>query len=60
VIICGNALGYRLDDHGSISGKGNNGIFSLYLHVQPCSEAQPASYPMSTGGSYTKNKVARA
>jgi hypothetical protein len=38
---------YRLDDRGSIPGRGKG--FSSSLFVQTSSEAHPASYPMGTG-----------
>jgi hypothetical protein len=49
----GIALGYGLDDRSSkvrfLAGAGN---FSLHHHVQNGSGAHPASYPMSTRGSF--------
>jgi hypothetical protein len=57
----GIALGYGLDDRGSRvrfpEGAGN---FSLHHHVQNGSGAQPASYPMGTGGSFPGGKAAGA
>jgi hypothetical protein len=57
----GIALGYGLDDRGSMvrfpAGAGN---FSLHHRVQNGSRAQPASYPMGTGGSFPGGKAARA
>jgi hypothetical protein len=59
--LVGIALGYRLDDRGSRfrfpAGAGN---FSLHHRVQNGSGAQPASYPMVTGGSFPRDKAAAA
>jgi hypothetical protein len=41
---------YRLDDRGSIPGRGKEGISSLRHRVQTGSGAHPPSYPMGTGG----------
>jgi hypothetical protein len=55
------ALGSGLDDRGSwvrfLAGAGN---FSLHLRVQNGSGAHPASYPMSTRGSFPASKAAGA
>jgi hypothetical protein len=57
----GTALGYGLDDRGSRvrlpAGAGN---FSLHHRVQNGSGAHPASYPMSTRGSFPGGKAAGA
>jgi hypothetical protein len=54
----GIALGYGLDDRGSMvrfpAGAGN---FSLHHRVQNGSGAHPASYPMSTRGSFSEGKA---
>jgi hypothetical protein len=42
---------------GLIPGRDRD--FSLHHHVQTCSGAHPASYPMGTGGSYTRVNVAK-
>jgi len=47
------------DQFCSIPGRSNNGFFSLHHHIQTSSGAYPASYPVSTGGSYPRVKVAR-
>jgi hypothetical protein len=47
----------RLDDQGSIPGKGNDGIFSLCHRVQTGSGVHPTSYPMGTGGSFIWSKA---
>jgi hypothetical protein len=39
---------YRLDDQGSVPGRGEK--FSSSLCVQTSIKAHPASYPMGTGG----------
>jgi hypothetical protein len=53
------ALGYGLDDRGSrvrfFAGAGN---FSLHRRVQNGCGAHPASYPMSTRGSFPGGKAA--
>jgi hypothetical protein len=51
----GIALGYGLDDRGSIPGN-----FSLNHRVQNGSGAHPASYQMGTRGSYPGGKAAGA
>jgi len=38
-----------LNDQGSITDGGNDGIFSLRLGVQTCPVAQPASYTIGIG-----------
>jgi hypothetical protein len=38
-----------LDDQGSISGRGNDGIFSLRHRIQICSGAHSASYTVGIG-----------
>jgi hypothetical protein len=57
----GIALGYVLESRGSRvrfpSGAGN---FSLRHRVQNGSEAQPASYPMGSRGSFPGGKAAGA
>jgi hypothetical protein len=57
----GIALGYGLDDRGSrvrlLAGAGN---FSLHHRVQNGSGVHPASYPMSTWGSFHGGKAAEA
>jgi len=42
-------LGYRMDDKGSIPGKGNGGNFFLRHRLQIGSGAHPATYSMGTG-----------
>jgi hypothetical protein len=55
----GIALGYRLDDRGSrVRFPVGAGNFSLHHRVQTGSGAHPASYPMGTGGSFTRGKAA--
>jgi hypothetical protein len=45
------ALGYGLDDRGSrVQFPAGAGNFSLHHRVQNGSGANPASYPMGTGG----------
>jgi hypothetical protein len=46
---------YRLDDRGSISGRGKD--FSSSLCVQTGSGAHPASCTMGTGGSFPGGKA---
>jgi hypothetical protein len=57
----GIVLGCGLDDRGSRvlfpAGAGN---FSLHHRVQNGSGAQPASFPMGTGGSFPGGKAAGA
>jgi hypothetical protein len=56
----GIMLCYRMDDRGSwVRFPAGNGNFSLHHRVQNGSGAHPASYPMGTGGSFPKGKVAR-
>jgi hypothetical protein len=52
----GVALGYGLDDRGSILGEARN--FSHHHHVQNDSGAHPVSYPMGTRGSFSGSKAA--
>jgi hypothetical protein len=40
----------RLDEWGSIPGRGREGIFSLRHRIQTGYGAHPASYPMDTAG----------
>jgi hypothetical protein len=55
----GIALGYGLDDRGSrVPFPAGAGNFSLHHRVQNGSGAHPASYPMSTKGSFTGGKAA--
>jgi hypothetical protein len=57
----GIALGYGLDDRGSrVRFPAGAGNFSLHHHVQNGSGAHPASYLMSTRGSFPVGKVAGA
>jgi hypothetical protein len=57
----GIALGYRLDDGGSrVRFPAGAWNFSLYHCVQNGSGAHPASYPMSTRGSFPGIKAAGA
>jgi hypothetical protein len=57
----GIMLGYGLDDRGSrVRFPEWAGNFSLQHRVQNGSEAQPASYPMDTRGSFPGGKVAGA
>jgi hypothetical protein len=52
---------YRLDDHGSgVQFPMGAGNFSLLHHVHTVSGAHPASYPMSTGGSFSRGKATGA
>jgi hypothetical protein len=50
-------LGYRLDNRGSIPGRGKDGFFSLRHSVQTGSGAYPANRYQ---GSYTGDKVTGA
>jgi hypothetical protein len=53
-------LGYGLDDRSSIPGKGNDGIFFLFVtRVQTSSGAHPASYPTDTMSSFLGGSSAR-
>jgi hypothetical protein len=55
----GIALGYGLDDQGSrVRFPAGAGNFSLHHRVQNGSGAHPASYPMSTRGSFPGGKAA--
>jgi hypothetical protein len=55
----GIALGYGLDDRGSrVRFPAGAGNFSLHHRVQNASGAHPASYPVSTRGSFPRRKVA--
>jgi hypothetical protein len=57
----GIALGYGLGDRGSgVRFPARAGNFSLNNRVQNGSEAQPASYPMGTRGSFPGGKTAGA
>jgi hypothetical protein len=57
----GIALGYGLDDQGSgVRFPAGAGNFSLHHRVQDGSGAHPASYPMSTRGSFLGGKAAGA
>jgi hypothetical protein len=47
----GIATGYGLDGRSSISGRGKK--FSLSHSVQTDSEAQPSSYTVGIGGSFS-------
>jgi hypothetical protein len=47
--------GYWLDGQGSIPSKGK--IVSLLHNIQAGSGAQPASYPMGTGGDFLGTKL---
>jgi len=53
-------LGYGLDDMGSIPERDGDGILSLHHSIHTDSGGHPASYPVGTGGSFTKGKAARA
>jgi hypothetical protein len=53
-------LDYRLKDRPSVSGRFNNGNFSIYHRVQTGSEAHPTSNPIGTGGFYPGYKAAEA
>jgi hypothetical protein len=48
---------YRLDDRGSITGRGN-GLFPL-ASAQTSFEAHPVSYPIGTGGPFPGVKSGR-
>jgi hypothetical protein len=51
-------LGYGMDDRGSrVRFPAGAGNFSLHHRVQNGSGAQPASYPMTTGGLFLGIKV---
>jgi hypothetical protein len=54
----GIALGYGLDDLFKFPAGGGN--FSLYHHVQNCSGAHPAYFPMDTRDSFPGGKAAGA
>jgi hypothetical protein len=57
----GIAMGYRLDDRGSrVRFPAGAGNFSLHHHVQNGSGAHPASYSMSTRGSFPEGKATGA
>jgi hypothetical protein len=57
----GIATGYGLDDRCSrVRFPRGAGNFSLHHRVQNGSGAQPAFYPMGTGGSFPGSKAARA
>jgi len=43
-------LGYGLEDRGSSPGGGSDGIFFLFDTTSKVAVANPASYPMDTGG----------
>jgi hypothetical protein len=51
-------LGYEMDDQSSIPGAGNDWICFLRHRFQTGSAAHQASYPMGTGGSFPRDKVA--
>jgi hypothetical protein len=55
----GIALGHGLDDRGSgVRFPAGAGNFSLHHRVQNGTEANPASYPMGTRGSFLAGKAA--
>jgi hypothetical protein len=54
----GIAMGYVLDDRGSIRGKARN--FSLLHSAQTGIGNQPASYPAGTKGFLPRGKAAKA
>jgi hypothetical protein len=55
----GIVLGYGLDEWGSrIQFLVGAGYSSLHHHIQNSSGAHPASYPMSTRGSFPGGKAA--
>jgi hypothetical protein len=55
----GIALAEGLDDRCSrVRFPAGAGDFSLHHHVQNCSDAHPASYPMGTRGSFPGGKAA--
>jgi hypothetical protein len=57
----GIALGYGLDDRGSrVRFPARAGNFSLHHRVQNGPGAHPASYPMSTRGSFPGGKATGA
>jgi hypothetical protein len=57
----GIALGYGLNDRGSrVQFPAGVGNFSLHHRVQNGSGAHPASYPMSTRGSFSGSKAVGA
>jgi hypothetical protein len=61
VLRVGTALGYGLNDRGSrVRFPAGAGNFSLHHRVQNGSGAYPASYPMSTRGSFPGGKAAGA
>jgi len=43
-----------------ISQQGKEGIFSPCNHIQTSSGTHPASYPMGTGDSLSRGKIAEA
>jgi hypothetical protein len=49
--------GYRLDNWGSIPGTSKD--FSLLRSIQTDSGIHPASYPISSGCSFPRDKTAR-
>jgi len=53
-------IGHRLDNPGSIPGRGNVEIFSLRHCFQTEYGAHPASCPMGTRSSYPGGKTAGA
>jgi hypothetical protein len=54
----GIALGYGLDEEGSITGRDSE--FFLRHRVQTGSGPHPASYPMSNGDSFPGSKAGGA
>jgi hypothetical protein len=57
----GIALGLGLDGWGSrVRFPAVAGNFSFHHRIQNCSGADPASYPMGTGGSFPVGKAAGA
>jgi len=53
-------LGYGLDDHGSIPGRGSEGTFSPRRGVQTGSGAHPAFCPVGTASLNAGGKAAEA
>jgi len=50
------ATGYGLKDWGSVNSLGRG--FSLCHHVQTGSGVHPASYPLESGNSFSRGKMA--
>jgi hypothetical protein len=55
--LVGMVMGYKMNSHGSLPGRAKE--FSLPHAMQTGSGVHPASYPMSTRGSFSWGKAAR-